>query len=118
MARTSSPEENQVPDNEEISINYVMFGNKWNRNQIDVDDIFACNIALEVLNDNMDHEPMSIGQCRQRDDWPKWKEAIEADLKSLKKRKVFGPIVRTPKGVKPVGHKWVFVRKKMKKEKL
>ena len=27
------------------------------------------------------------------------------------KRDVFGPVVQTPKGVKPVGYKWVFVRK-------
>ena len=31
---------------------------------------------------------------------------------SLSKREVFGPVVRTPKGVMPVGYKWVFVRKK------
>ena len=40
-----------------------------------------------------------------------WKEAIQAELNSLSKQKVFGPIVRTPKGVMPVGYKWVFVRK-------
>ena len=28
------------------------------------------------------------------------------------KRKVFGPVVRTPEGVKPFGHKWVFIRKR------
>ena len=33
-------------------------------------------------------------------------------MKSLVKRKVFGPVVRTPEGVKPVGYKWVFVRKR------
>ena len=27
------------------------------------------------------------------------------------KRDVFGPVVQTPKGVKPVGYKWVFVQK-------
>ena len=30
----------------------------------------------------------------------KWKDVIEAELDSLVKRKVFGPIVHTPKGVK------------------
>ena len=34
------------------------------------------------------------------------------ELNSLKKRDVFGPIVRTPYDIKPVGHKWVFVRKR------
>ncbi|KAD2805852.1 hypothetical protein E3N88_39229 [Mikania micrantha] len=36
---------------------------------------------------------------------------MQAELDSLNKRKVFGPIVITPKAVKPVGYKWVFVRK-------
>ena len=40
-----------------------------------------------------------------------WKEAIQAELNSLSKREVFGTIVRTPKGVMPVGYKWVFVHK-------
>ena len=34
------------------------------------------------------------------------------ELNSLKKRGVFGPIIRTPYDVKPVGYKWVFVRKR------
>ncbi|KAD7477833.1 hypothetical protein E3N88_00969 [Mikania micrantha] len=37
---------------------------------------------------------------------------MQAELDSLNKRKVFGPIVITPKAVKPVGYKWVFVRKR------
>ena len=41
-----------------------------------------------------------------------WKDAIQAELKSLEKRGVFGPIVETPKGINPVGFKWVFVRKR------
>ena len=40
-----------------------------------------------------------------------WKEAIQAELNSLSKREVFGLVVRTPKGIIPVGYKWVFVCK-------
>ena len=48
-------------------------------------------------------------ECRHRNDWPKWKEAIQAELNSLTKWEVFGPIVQTPEDVKHVGYKWVFV---------
>lgn len=65
-----------------------------------------------MINDNEDQEPRSIKECRQSESWSKWKDAIEAELNSLNKRKVFGPVVRTPKDVKPVGYKWVFVRKR------
>ena len=40
-----------------------------------------------------------------------WKKTIQAELNSLIKREVFGLIVRTPEGVMPVGHRWVFVCK-------
>ncbi|CAA7040495.1 unnamed protein product [Microthlaspi erraticum] len=100
----------QVPENEEISINYVMSGIKWNRKEIDVDEIFAYNVAIDIMDE--DHEPTSIAECMQRIDWPKWNEAIDAEFNSLGKREVFGPVVRTPEGVKPVGHKWIFVRKR------
>ncbi|KAF3672955.1 Aluminum-activated malate transporter 8 [Capsicum annuum] len=38
-----------------------------------------------------------------------------AELTSLEKREVFGSIVQTPEGVKPVGYKWVFMRKRNEK---
>ena len=37
---------------------------------------------------------------------------MQAELNSLTKREVFGPIVQTPEDVKHVGYKWVFVRKR------
>lgn len=114
----SISKETQVPEiieNTEISINYVMDGIQWNRHEIEVDDIFAFKIALESINDDEDQEPKSVKECAQRNDWPKWKDAMKAELNSLEKREVFGPVVRTPEGVKPVGYKWVFVRKRNEK---
>ena len=47
-----------------------------------------------------------------RSDWKDWQKAITAELLSLNKREVFGPVCRTPPHIKPVGYKWVFVRKR------
>ncbi|KAL1219805.1 Retrovirus-related Pol polyprotein from transposon TNT 1-94 [Cardamine amara subsp. amara] len=102
----------EVLDNNEISINYVMSGIQWNIKNVDIDDIFAYKVALELMDITEDLEPTSILECTQRSDWIKWKEAINVDLNSLRKRNVFGPIIRTPFDIKPVGHKWVFVRKR------
>lgn len=44
-------------------------------------------------------------------DLPKWKDVINAKLKSLKKHKVFRPKVCTPECVKPIGYKWIFIHK-------
>ena len=91
-------------DNNEISINYVLSGKQWNRKHVDMDDLFAYEVALELM-DNEDHEPTSIYECMQRPDWLKWKEAINVELESLRKRGAFGPIIRTPHDIKPVGYK-------------
>ncbi|KAK2375011.1 hypothetical protein QL285_075932 [Trifolium repens] len=86
----SVPEEtDQVPENhenKEISINYVTSGIQWNRHEVNVDDVVAYNIALNVINDNEDHEPKFIKDCKQSENWPKWKDAIEAEFSSLIKR--------------------------------
>ncbi|KAL4025796.1 hypothetical protein IC575_014202 [Cucumis melo] len=89
-----------------------MTGKKWNKINVVVDNIFAYNVAHNIIHENEDYGPKSVDECRNRKDWPKWKEAIQAELNSLTKREVFGPVVYTPKGVKPVGFKWVFVRKR------
>ena len=43
---------------------------------------------------------------------------MQAELDSLNKRNVFGPITHTSKNVKPVGYKWVFVRKRNEKNEI
>ncbi|RVW59189.1 Copia protein [Vitis vinifera] len=70
------------------------------------------NLASDIIRNDEDPEPRNVEECRHRNDWPKWKEAIQAELNSLTKREVFGPVVQTPEDVKPVGYKWVFVRKR------
>ena len=63
----------EIVENEEISINYVVNGNTWNLNEIDVDEIFSYNVACDIVEQNEDLEPTSIKECSRRDDWPKWK---------------------------------------------
>ena len=50
-------------------------------------------------------------ECRHRNDCPKWKDVIQAELNSFAKCKVFGPVVLTHEDIKPIGYKWVFLRK-------
>ena len=112
---THDDEEVRTSENNEISINYVSTRKLWNRNNVVIDNIFAYNVAIEIMQQDEDFEPKSVHECRQRNDWPKWKDAIQAELASLEKREVFGPIIRTPEGIKPVGYKWVFCTKKNEK---
>ncbi|KAJ0434078.1 putative RNA-directed DNA polymerase [Helianthus annuus] len=89
----------------------------WNRNKTRVDDIFAYAIATDAINEN-DYVPKTLEECMHRNDWKRWQEAINAKLNSLEKRHVFGPVVRTPIDVKPVGYKWVFAIKRNKKNEI
>ena len=78
-----APEEVQVPENNEISISYVHRGEKWDRNNFDVNNIFAFQVALDIIQNDDDPEPQNTNECRQRNDWPKWREAMQAKLHSL-----------------------------------
>jgi hypothetical protein len=53
-----------------------------------------------------------MAECMKCSDWNKWKEAIEVELSSFKKRKVFTDVIPTSPRIFPVGFKWVFVQKK------
>ena len=94
---------------QEISINYVDSGESFDRKTTTVDIYFAEKIADTLLTD---HDPRSIVECQRRSDWPKWKDAIQAEIASLNKRKVFTEAIPTPPNVFPVGFKWVFLWKR------
>ena len=112
-------EHHESEENHEISINYIHNGKIWKRNEMDdIDDVFSYLLAKEINEENEDPEPKSIYECQKRHDWIKWKDAIQVELDSLNKRNVFGPIVLTPKDIKPVGYKWVFVRKRNEKNEI
>ncbi|KAJ9544626.1 hypothetical protein OSB04_024333 [Centaurea solstitialis] len=113
------PAEKDMDDiNKEVAINYGYMENVWNKNKMrNIDDIFSYAVTCDVFG-NDDPEPTSVIECQNRQDWVKWKDAIQVELDSLNKRKVFEPIVLTPEAVKPVGNKWVFVRKRNEKNEI
>ena len=109
----------QNEENHEISIDFINTGKLWDRTEMEnIDEIFSYAVACDIVNGNEDPEPRSLIECQHRQDWLKWKDAIQVELNSLNKRKVFGPVVLTPKAVKPVGYKWVFVRKRNEKNEI
>ena len=74
-----------------------------------LDDVFCFHIS-QHLDDDCD--PATVAEARSQSDWPMWEEAMRSELETLKSRKVFSLVETTPKGVNPVGCKWVFVRKR------
>ena len=96
---------------EEIAINYTESRELYNRQNTYVDINFVYKIAIVI---NEDPKPKSMAECRKHSDWVKWKEAIEAELRSLSKRQVFGPVACTPPKVFPVGYKWCLFEREMR----
>jgi hypothetical protein len=82
---------------EEISIKYTS-----SRGTTIVNLCFSTIIARNFLNDP---DPMTITECKKCSDWNKWKEAIEAKLNSLKKRKMFTEVKLAPPRTFLIGFK-------------
>jgi hypothetical protein len=94
---------------EEIYINYTSSGEVYYHSTTIANLCFSTVIAENFLNDP---DPKTMTECKKRSDWNKWKEAIEAELNSLKKRTVFTEVIPTPLRTFSVGFKWVFIRKR------
>ena len=87
-------------------------GETKDRNDIIINNIFAFQVAMDIMRNDECQEPQTVNECRKMNDFPKWKEAIQTKLNSLTKREVFGLVVQTPGNIKLVGYKWVFVKKR------
>ena len=70
-----------------------------------IDNIFAFQVAFDIIRNNEDLEPWNMEECRHRIDWPKWKEATQAELYSLTKQEVFTPVGQMLENIKPIGYK-------------
>jgi hypothetical protein len=75
------------------------------QNKIVINDAFALKVACGIIRRDDKIEPQTIEECRYRNDWSMWKEAIQTKLNSNAKREVFGLVVHTPKGVMSIGYK-------------
>jgi len=101
----------KVYRNNEIFINYIHIREIIDQNKIVINDVFAFKVAFDITKNNDEIDPQTVEECWHKNDWLIWKEAIQTELNSFAKHEVFELVVHTPKGVMPVGYRWVFVRK-------
>ena len=87
-------------------------GETRNHSDITINNMFAFQVAMDIIRNDEDQEPQTVDECQKRNDWPKWKEAIQIELNSLAKQEVFRLVVQTPDNIKPIGYKWDFIRKR------
>ena len=76
-----APKEAWVPDSKDIFIRYNYSRERWNINEIVIDDAFVYAVVTQISEENddddWDTEPCTINDCRQRNDWPKWKVPLK-----------------------------------------
>jgi hypothetical protein len=94
---------------QEIFINYTSSEEVYDSSITIVNPCLSTIIAENFL---ADPDPKTMAEYKVRSYWNKWKEAIETDLNSFKKRKVFTDVILTPPIIFPIGFKWVFIRKR------
>jgi hypothetical protein len=78
---------------EEISINDTSSEKVYDHSTTIINLCFSTIIAENFLNDP---NPKTMAECKKCSNWNKWKASIEAELNSLKKRKVFTYVIPTP----------------------
>jgi hypothetical protein len=93
---------------QEIFINYTSSGELLDHITTVVNSCFS-TMVVDILNDP---DSKTVAECKQRSDWIKWKEAVEAKLDSLRKREVFSNVIHIPRRTYPIGFKWVFIWKR------
>ena len=83
-----------VSRTDEISMSYTV--ETMNHNDVIIDNIFAFQVAMDIMRNEGDQEPQNVDECRKINYLPKWTEAIQTELNSLAKREVLGLVVQTP----------------------
>jgi hypothetical protein len=76
------------------------------------EELAEVNISTFLAAVDEDAEPQTVEDCHISPDWPKWKQAIRAELQSLIEREVFGHVEECPPNHRPIGYRWVFTRKR------
>ena len=64
----TSSEEVKVLENFEISINYVHNREKWDQNKVIINNIFAFQMALDIIRNDENLELQNVEECRNRND--------------------------------------------------
>jgi hypothetical protein len=86
---------------QEISINYTSSGELFDRTTMVVNSCFSTMVA-DLLNVP---DPKTMAEYKQRSDSIKWKEAIKAELNSLRKREIFSNVIPTSPRIHPIRFK-------------
>ena len=67
--------------------------------------------TYQVVLDNPDDDPTTYEEALEDVDVQEWKKAMDCEMESMGSNSVWS-LVEAPKGVKPIGCKWIYKRKR------
>ena len=73
--------------------------------------------TYQVVLDNPDDDPTTYEEALEDVDVQEWKKAMDREMESMGSNAVWS-LVEAPKGVKPIGCKWIYKRKRGPDEKV
>ncbi|KAL6311270.1 hypothetical protein AAG906_016241 [Vitis piasezkii] len=76
-----------------------------------ISDDYVVYLQEHEFDMGLEDDPISVSQVKQSSDSEKWIEAMKDEMKSMKDNGVWD-LVELPKGVKPIGCKWIFKTKR------
>ena len=62
---------------------------KWDRNNIAINNIFTFQVASDIIRNDDDLEPRNVEECRHRNDWLKMERSYISKVKLIKKMRSF-----------------------------
>ncbi|RVW37391.1 Retrovirus-related Pol polyprotein from transposon TNT 1-94 [Vitis vinifera] len=71
-----------------------------------ISDDYVVYLQEHEFDMGLEDDPISVSQVKQSSDFEKWIEAMKDERKSMKDNGVWD-LVELPKGVKPIGCKWI-----------
>ncbi|RVW67678.1 Retrovirus-related Pol polyprotein from transposon TNT 1-94 [Vitis vinifera] len=76
-----------------------------------ISDDYVVYLQEHEFDMGLEDDPISVSQVKQSSNSEKWIEAMKDEMKSMKDNGVWD-LVELPKGVKPIGCKWIFKTKR------
>ena len=76
-----------------------------------ISDDYVVFLQEHEFDTGLEDDPTSVNQAKQRTNSEKWIAAMQEEMKSMKDNGVWD-LVELPKGIKPIGCKWIFKTKR------
>ncbi|KAL0291866.1 UNVERIFIED_CONTAM: hypothetical protein Scaly_2617500 [Sesamum calycinum] len=73
LSKDSKRNEQDLEDSYEMSTNYAHNSLGWYRKEIEMNDIFAYYVAVEIMDED-DNDPQTMEECGHRNDLKTWKK--------------------------------------------